>query len=204
MTTEIQQVEIPARKPGAIKIEPSLMKRAMNDETEAIEKIFKQFLPENENILAVEYLGVKGLWGIGNLSFACATNRRVAAIRRSFLGEVIFQDGCMEYINSGIIYQPSKFWLYVTNFLVLVPLTFVLGYVSPWLGLLWLIIGFLLLPVFASIYYNLNKCGLVFWIREGVSVYLFTDRGRLIRANRLYRMVMQARELRVREIGHGI
>jgi hypothetical protein len=172
------------RAGGVIKIEQSLMQRAKNNEFAAIAKMFQQFLPEDETILAAEYLGIQGLWGIGTLSFACITNRRVAAIRTGRFGEVTFQDGCLEYINSGVIYQPSKLWLYVVTALTL-------G------GLI------VFLPVITSYYYRIKKCGLVFVIREGVSVYLFTDRDRLNIANRLYRIVMQAREVRVREMGHG-
>lgn len=191
MTVQVQETDT-ARSRGVIKIEQSLMQRAKNNEFEAIQKMFQQFLPENETVLAADYLGIKGLWGFGTLSFACVTNRRVASIQTGFFGEVVFQDGCMEYINSGIIYQPSKFWLYVL-YLVLVIFTIVT------LG-----VGLLLAPFLVKLYYNLNKCGVVFVIREGVSVYIFTDRDRLIIANRLYRMVMQAREIRVKEIGRGI
>ena len=177
---------------GVIKIEKSLMQRAKNNEFAAIKKMFQQFLPEDEEVLAAEYLGIKGIWGFGTLSFACVTNRRAAAIRTGHFGEVIFQDGCMEYINSGVIYQPSKLWLYVLY--VVVALLAI-----PTFGII-----LLLLPFIIKIYYNLNKCGVVFAIREGVNVYMFTDRDRLIIANRLYRMVMQAREIRVREIGFGL
>ena len=187
MDTNIQQAN--TEKASVIKIEQSLMQRAKNNEFAAIEKMFQQFLPENETVLAAQYLGVQGLWGIGTLSFACVTNRRVAAIKTGLFGEVTFQDGCMEYINSGVVYQPSKLWLYVASFLVVVS-TF---------G-----VGILLLPVVTMYYYRIKKCGVVFVIREGISVYLFTDRDRLTIANRLYRIVMQAREIRVREIGHGV
>lgn len=191
MSTNIEKLpkaQPDTRTHGVIKVEPSLMQRAKKNEFAAIEKMFRQFIPEDETVLAAEYLGVRGMWGIGRFSFACVTNRRVAAIEFGFLNEVIYQDGCMEYINSGVIYQPSKLWLYVVAFLVIV---FTFG------------IGIILLPVVAIIYYRIKKCGLVFWIREGVSVYMFTDRNRLIIANRLYRLVMNAREVRVREIGHG-
>jgi hypothetical protein len=190
MNTQIQQVE-ERESSGVIKIEESLLQRAKSNDFAAIEKMFRQFLPEDEKVLAAEYLGVKGIWGFGTFSFACVTNRRVAAIRTGHFGEVWFQDGCMEYINSGVIYQPSKFRLYVlyiVSVLIVVP---TLGF------------GLLLLPWAVNKYYDWSRCGVVFAIREGVNVYLFTDRGRLRVANRLYRMVMQARELRVRDIGHG-
>ena len=195
MSVQVEQVQhieqIGPRTRGVIQIEPSLMQRAKNNEFEAIQKMFQQFLPENETVLAAEYLGIKGLWGFGTLSFACVTNRRVASIQTGFFGEVIFQDGCMEYINSGVIYQPSKFWLYVLYVGLAIFTLVTFGF------------GLLLAPFLVKTYYNLNKCGVVFVIREGVSVYVFTDRDRLIIANRLYRMVMQAREMRVREIGFG-
>ena len=196
MSTQIEQVQTVEqtgpRTRGVIKIEPSLMERAKNNEFEAIQKMFQQFLPENEAVLAAEYLGIKGLWGFGTSSFACVTHRRVASIQTGLFGEVVFQDGCMEYINSGIIYQPSKFGLYVLYLGLAFFALFTFGF------------GLLLAPFSVKAYYNLNKCGVVFVIREGVSVYAFTDRDRLIIANRLYRMVMQAREIRIREIGLGI
>jgi hypothetical protein len=177
---------------GVIKIEESLMQRAKKNEFAAIEKMFRQFLPEDEKVLAAEYLGIKGIWGFGTLSFACVTNHRVAAIRTGHFGEVWFQDGCMEYINSGIIYQPSKFRLYVLYIVSAIVSVGTFGF------------GLLLLPWAINKYYDWSRCGVVFSIREGVNVYLFTDRDRLIVANRLYRMVMQAREVRVREAGYGI
>ena len=211
---QIKKIEVKSR--GAIKIEPSLMKRAKNNEFAALERIFQQFLPENEPVRTAEYLGVQGLWGIGTLSFACSTDRRAASIRRSFLGELNYQDGCIEYINSGIIYQPSKFWLYLVNLILIVFALYIAVsgfslisfiYSTAW-ALAWFIlvmaIGIALMPLATRIYYSFFKCGLVFVIREGVSVYLFTDRNRMNIANRLYRTVMQARENRVREVGRGI
>lgn len=191
MNTQVQQVE-ERESSGVIKIEESLLQRAKNNDFAAIEKMFRQFLPEDEKVLAAEYLGVKGIWGFGTLSFACVTNRRVAAIKSGLFGEVWFQDGCMEYINSGIIYQPSKFWLYALYIISFIVVVITFGF------------GLVLLPWVVNKYHDWSKCGVVFAIREGVNVYLFTDRGRLRVANRLYRMVMQARELRVRDIGHSV
>ena len=207
-TSQVDEAE--SRGHGVIRIEPSTLERAKKNDFAAIESMFRKFIPVDEKILAAEYLGVEGLWKIGSLSFACATNRRVAAIRTGIFGEVIFQDGCMEYINSTVIYQPSKLWLYITNLIVLVFPVLVLGSftsflgLSFWLGLLWLIPGIILLPWFTKAYYRFNKCGLVIIIREGVSVYMFTDRNRLKLANRMYRAIMQVREARIREIGFGV
>lgn len=190
MNAQVQPVE-EKESNGVIKIEQSLMQRAKKNDFAAIEKMFRQFLPEDEKVLAAEYLGVKGIWGFGTHSFACVTNRRVAAIRTGNFGEVWFQDGCIEDINSGIIFQPSKFWLYVLYIVSATIVVSTLGF------------GLLLLPWAVGKYYDWSRCGVVFAIREGVNVYLFTDRGRLKIANRLYRMAMQARELRVRDIRMG-
>ena len=75
--------------------------------------MFSQFIPAEEKIYRVEYLGVQGLWGIGTHSFACVTERRVSSIRVKLFGAVEYQDASLEYLNSGAIQHPSKVLLYV-------------------------------------------------------------------------------------------
>ncbi len=44
------------------------------------------------------------------------------------------------------------------------------------------------------LYYRFFKCGLVFWIREGIPLYVFVNRGRLLKANQMYRLLSQYRQ----------
>lgn len=73
---------------GNISIKSSILARAKRDETEAITLMFRQFITEQENICLVQYLGVKGIWGIGTASFACLTDRRLVDITVGFFGEI--------------------------------------------------------------------------------------------------------------------
>jgi hypothetical protein len=150
--------------------------------------MFKQFVPEDENIYYIQYLGLQGLWGIGTRSFACLTERRVADITVGRFGEVTYQDGYLEAINSSIVYQPSKLSLYL---LIGSSVIFAI----PTFG-----ITLLLLPFIVQGYYRLVKCGIVFAVKEGVPVYMFSNRKYLGRANALCRNLAIARETRIKTI----
>ena len=168
-------------------IERALLTMAKQDDREAIEKMFRQFLPLGEEIKAAEYLGVFGFWGFGRDSFAVATDRRVAGIQVGGFGEILYQDAPLEYVNSTVLHQPSLFGLYVR---VVIVALFTSG------------IGLLLAPLIARSYYRRHKSGLVLWVRSGVSVYIFIDRKRILTANKLYREIASLRDERVRLIGH--
>jgi len=60
------------------------------------------------------------------------------------------------------------------------------------------------LPYVVQFYHRTRKCGLVWVIREGVSVYLFTNRNRLTRANHLYRIACNQREHRLHAMGAAV
>ena len=164
----------------------SLLDRACREDPAALATVFGEFLPAGETILDVRYLGLKGLWGLGTHSFACVTDRRVAVLELKLLGGVEYHDGALEELNSGIINQPSRLGLYV---FVAVTALLTLG------------VALLLLPLTLRVYYSFKKTGLVFWVREGVSVFLFTDRKRLPAAADLYRMTSALREVRLAEVG---
>jgi hypothetical protein len=166
-----------------IKISSSLLKRASKDDTDAIITMFKQFIPETEEIYFAQYLGLQGIWGVGNREFACLTDRRVADITVGRFGEVTYQDGYLEHINSTFIYQPSKLGLYLTVATIVI---FTLG------------IGLILLPLIVQGYYRLNKCGIVIAVRGGLPIYIFTNRGLLTRANQLLRLLTMSRETRIK------
>lgn len=189
----------------------SLLNRAKKNDGEAITKMFRQFVMPEEKIFFAEFLGTEGIWGIGTHSFACLTDRRVATLRVGAFGEVIYQDGLLEYINSTVVFQPSKLGLYIMWFLIFVGYAYIClsCYLAVGITALAFALGFgglfvvLLLIVSARIFYRLRKCGAVWWIREGVSVYAFSNRKRLVRINALSRKAIHLRDLLVTRAGLG-
>jgi ABC-type multidrug transport system fused ATPase/permease subunit len=183
--------------------EPSLLTRAKQCDTEAIATMFRQFLPSDEPVLGAQYLGLRGCWGVGSHSLAAVTPRRAASIRIGLFGEVIYQDGMLEHVNSGIVYQPSRLMLYLASalfFLFTLGIARMMLLINVTLFLSTLGFGIALLPIVVRLYYGFKKSGLVLWIREGVDVYSFADRKRLRTANRHFREVSAVREVRLREL----
>lgn len=178
------------QKSGSITLEKSLLERAKKNEQDAICTMFSQFLCPEEQIHFVCYLGTRGMWGFGKKSFACLTSRRVCSLQVGAFDELVFQDGYLEQSNSGIVYQPDLLSLYgmviIYSFFALI---FTFG------------LGLLLLPLVVQFYYRYKKCGIVWVIKEGVSVYIFCNRSRLALANDLYRLVGQVREQRMALFG---
>lgn len=208
---------------GQIVVVKSILKRAMANDSEALATMFHQFIPNDENIQFSEYLGVEGMWGIGRRSFACVTTRRIASLKIGAFKEVVYQDGYLEHTNSGIIYQPSKLLMYI----LMVVVTCLAVYLSSTLYtymnfaqimnqgeqtrmplIFAIIVGLVLLPLFwlfsVRLFYRFNKCGLVWWIREGVAVYIFANRGKLLRANHLYRLCTRLRDERIKTVREPI
>lgn len=181
----------------------SLLAKGKANDPEAITTMFRQFLMPEEKVFFAEYLGAEGVWGFGTHSFACLTDRRVASLRVGRFGEVIYQDGLLEYINSTVVYQPSKLLLYFLWFIIWGVYTYavVAGTVGGGaLGFaLALVLGglvtFLLMVITARMFYRVRKCGAVWWVREGVSVYVFSNRKRLLRVNALSRMAIHLRDV---------
>jgi hypothetical protein len=173
---------------GQLNIEQSLLDRAKRNDRDALEMMFRQFIPPEEDILFVEFFGTQGMWWAGKNSFACLTNRRIASIMVGAWGEVTFQDGVLEHYNSGMIHQPGLLMLYV--------------FVALWVVFSLSLLGLplLLLPYVVQYYYRVNKCGLVWAIREGIAVYLFSNRNRLVRANQLYRLAAGQYERHLHEL----
>lgn len=173
---------------GEIKLGETILQRASQDDFDAIVTMFRQFIPEDEKIYIARYLGIQGLWGFGTRQFACVTDRRVADITVGRFGEVNYQDGYLEHINSGVIYQPSKFWLYLLiigyflfgGIYFILPLfsvftillsSSILEFTALLLPLFGLALFFLFLPILIKWYYRTVKCGLVLTVREG-EIYL--------------------------------
>lgn len=199
---------------GEVKIQPSLLERAIGNNPEALEIMFKQFIPEDEEINISQYLGIKGLWGIGAHSFTCLTHRRVADISVGRFGEVIYQDGYLEFINSSAVLQPSKLalylfvitWVFLSFLLALVIGSTITSWVFGNLVILVIVTALvfmlltLLVPFIVKFYYGAVKCGIIFWIKEGIPVYIFANRKFIVRANMFCREVALQREKRLKAL----
>jgi hypothetical protein len=196
---------------GEIKLNQSILQAASEDNFDAISTMFRQFIPDDEKIHFARYLGIQGIWGFGTRQFACVSDRRVADITVGRFGTVTYQDGYLEHIHSGIIYQPSKFWLY---FLIGIYLVFALSYILPIMTVVLSSLtgfgGFNIVSIFAALillifslgmtflvllsvvrwYYRFVKCGLVLTVAEGeplvtaMGTYAFTQRLIYIFTNR--------------------
>jgi len=163
----------------------SLLSRAKQNDRQALETMFRQFLPPGERIETVEYFGAYGFWFWSVHSFAAVTPVRVGEIRAGGFRALTYQDAPLEYLNSTVVHQPSLAGLYMATAALVVC---TLG------------IGILFIPLLHRWYFLHKKCGLVLCIRDGISVYVFIDRKRTLMANRLYRDVARVREARVRSL----
>jgi hypothetical protein len=204
----------------SIQVDRSLLDRAKSNDLDAITTMFRQFMSPDEEIYFAEYTGLLGFWIFGTHSFACLSNRRLASLQVGAFGRVLYNDGFLEHQNSGVVAQPSLLKLYVWAFfaavfglLVLgIALVGAVGVFEALGGVLGVLAGVLvvalglgvgLLTVYLTIrlHHSLNKCGLVWWIREGIFVYVFTNRGKMNRANHLYRLSCQVRDERLKTVG---
>lgn len=179
----------------------SLLDRAKANDEQALATLFGQFLPGHEQILNSQYLGVLGMWGIGTHSFAALTTHRVAHIRISILGRIIYQDGYLEYLNSSALNQPSRLSLYIYT----VAISILFGIAGLPLGIIGVALGvalsIVLLPITVRLYYRYMKIGVVLWVREGLSIQIFIDRKRMNNAKRFYKLCCDQREERLRTVG---
>jgi hypothetical protein len=179
----------------------SLLDRAKANDEQALATLFGQFIPNHEQIIDSQYLGVLGMWGVGTHSFAAVTTHRIASIRISILGHVHYQDGALEYINSSLLVQPSLLILYLYAGTISVFFGIVGWFIHPVVAVLAVLLSILLLPITVRLYYRFNKSGLVLWVREGISIVVFIDRKRMINAKRFYRLCCDQREERLRVVG---
>jgi len=180
-----------------------LVDRAKADDKEALATMFSQFLPKGERIIESQYLGVYGFWGIGSHSFAAVTPRRFATLKISLLGGVEYQDGSLEYVNSAAVYQPSRLGTILFALFATLPFSLYGFALKPVVGIVILLVTLALLPLTVRIYYRFKKSGIVLWVREGLMSYAFIDRKRMRFANQLYRACTDAREDRLRSLGHS-
>lgn len=200
----------------------NIKKRARAGDRQALEILFRQFIPADEAIEDVAFLGERGLFGLGTHSFAAVTDRRVASLQLSMFGRVTYRDGYHEHVNSSAVVQPSRSHELIASVIavlvwvaVLYELVAVRKVDGEWvrkpLGhgpdlpdvlvipivLGWVAISVLFAPVVARLLYRFSKSGLVLNVRNGIPVYCFTDRARMGRANHLASVATLARERRV-------
>jgi hypothetical protein len=186
MNVMAEQASVPVQQPRP---QHSLVERARRGDHSAIVTMLSPFLSENEHVLLAQYLGIDGMWGLGVSSFAAVTDQRVVALRVHPFGAVVYQDGALEHLNGGVVIQPSRVGLYATIIL---------------LALLTLGVSLLATPWIARLYYRFKKSGVVVWVREGVSVYMFCDRRRFRQAASIYRAASQARVARLLTLSRAI
>lgn len=166
-----------------IEIEKSIVKRAMAGDKEAMKIMFQTFLAEDETIVAVEYLGSYGLF-FSTKSFVCVTDKKIAAMEYGPFGKIVYSDAFVEEVNSGVIYQPSIFQLYLVGFILCIS-----------------ILGILLLDAWIRMYYKFNKSGMVWCVREGVNIYAFSNRSKINVVNNIWRKVSCIRNNRKQIMG---
>jgi hypothetical protein len=196
---------------GPVRFEKSLVDRACLGDADALQTIVRQFIDPPETIVACEYLGTLGIQPFGLKSFLVLTPRRLGALRIGWFGYVLYQDAPLEYTVSGVVAQPSKLGLYLWTFfntLVILTADFFLFALAAAISTALSVLALLLAPLALAavwlmtvrMYYAINKCGMLWAVREGISVYAFTNRGRMNLANRLHRLIFEMRERRVREV----
>lgn len=136
---------------------------AITGNKDSVKELFGGFLSDNEQVSECGYLGTLGVI-FPEHSFWCVTNSRVCSLRTKRGGEMTFSSGYLEHINSDAFYQPSLFMLWFMIIAIAIP---------TW-GL-----GLLLTPLIIKQFYNFKKSGAVFWVREGIPIYVFADRQNL-------------------------
>jgi hypothetical protein len=159
-----------------------LVRHAIGRDQKSLETMFQQFLPEKEQIVRTEYLGLRGLWHIGMHSFACITTRRICALEVGWLGRVEYADAFLEDCNSGMVIQPSLIPLYIIG--------------CMWLAMTWMA-GIVLLPLIVRIYFRYVKSGATVFVKEGNNLEIFADRKDIRRINQIWRLVGDLRDQRI-------
>jgi hypothetical protein len=163
-----------------IEIEKSLLKKAKEGNQVALMELFSQFVATDEKIVNVYYFGRYGLlWG--DHSFACVTDKKVISLKTGSFNMILYQDAFLEDINSGVIYQPSLFMLYLVGFILCLT-----------------IIGFFLLSIWVKVFYTFNKSGLLWNVKNGISVYIFSNRHKINQVTEMWRIVSALREKKVK------
>jgi hypothetical protein len=144
--------------------------------SKAVEDLFSGFLGKAEVVSGCGYLGSLGII-FPEHSFWCVTDTQACSLRIQRTGELEFASGYLSHINSHAFYQPSLIPLWVIIAILIVS---TLG------------VGILLIPWVVKLYYRYKKSGVVFWVREGIPVYIFADRPNLHNAQRVSTLIGEA------------
>lgn len=159
-----------------IQFDSSLVRNAKKGDKQAIAKMFSSFVGDGEQIHEVEYFGKYGVFFLTH-SFICVTDKKIYALQYGPFGQIVLSDAFIEELNSGMIYQPSVFNLYMVSICLCIT-----------------IVGILLLNSWVRLFYSLNKSGLVWCVREGINVYAFANRSNINKVNAVWRKVSLLRE----------
>ena len=84
-----------------IEIADNILQLAKQNNPDALEVMFHQFIGQTENIQFMEYLGQYGFIISVSHSFVCVTEKRIISLRVGSFGEIIYQDN--ESRGSNII-----------------------------------------------------------------------------------------------------
>ena len=190
-----------------IQAKSSLMRRAKQNDPDALHQMFAFFVAGDFAPLRMEYCGTRGLWGIGTKYFYAISSDHIAVLEYGLFGRVVFSSAMLQHLNSVIVHQPSKFGLYRLLFIFVFFWLLVTGWVGASLssadapgGITAILVGILLgmgalaLPFVAQWYYGFVKCGCFFSIREGFTTYLFTNRSRMSQLAELTKIVHERQQ----------
>jgi hypothetical protein len=154
-----------------------VLRQAVAGDPQAVMSLFSGFLTEAEELRGCGYLGSLGFI-FPEYSFWCVTDERASSLRIKRSGEVVFSSGYLAQINSEAFYQPSLTRLWIT--------IGVLGVVTFGMALLFT-------PLMVRAFYQINKSGVVFWVREGIPVYIFANRDYLRSAQAVSVLIAEGR-----------
>ncbi len=173
---------------GKIEISQNVLQSAISDNAEGLYQLFQPFIG-SEKIIKANYFGKLGISIFGTHSFACITENKVISLQIGPFGQIVYQDGDIEHVNSGVIYQPRILMLYLISLVLCLT-----------------IVGIILIPAYVRLYYTLNKSGLVWSVREGIPVYLFANRNRINIVSKYWQAVSnlkRSREAYIKAMAHA-
>jgi hypothetical protein len=158
-----------------LEIHRSVVAQAKANDHPSIQQMFKPFIGEDETILSEAYLGKYGII-FATHSFVCLTDKKICSIQYGPFGQIVYSDAFIEEVNSGVIYQPSVFKLYLIGTILCLTL-----------------VGVLLLNAWVKLYYTFNKSGMVWCVKQGVNIYVFANRSKINLINEIWRRASSAR-----------
>ncbi len=170
-----------------IEVNKSLLEKAKENDQEALNTMFSQFIEEKEKIEYAEYFGSVGLLFLTH-SFGCLTNKRIISLNVEPFDFMSYRDMYIEEIKGVEINQDNILRLILGTIMYIL---FTFG------------IGLLFLGRFIRTYYKINKIGITFFNSKEVEVYLFANKSKIKKMNSLWRKTSKLREKRIDLIVNG-